>query len=304
MTPPIPDFRCQALLDHVRHTLSFYHPRAIDPSSRFCQFLSRTTARSSICTRATSSAVPVMCSCGRWPRHLPTPRPLFDNAGMPCISCAMHTATPVTGGYAWNAALGKWTGTHAGYHQPLLGLAFVLLAYAHAVQAGIAEAGPWPGVPCPDGTALLATGLRPLCRRSQRRLGTHVLSRQRTPTCTRPRPASPPLPPPASNVISTGLWRSPPASTTASPRRPTARSIWEPTPDWQVNWDYNRHDMSNISAPGVAPAGHFTNGRACCSSSNATDRCPGCWTRRKRCSTSPSASAWDESSAASAWLRP
>ena len=40
MTPPLPDFhRRQALLDHVRHTLSFYHPRAIDPSGGFYQFL-------------------------------------------------------------------------------------------------------------------------------------------------------------------------------------------------------------------------------------------------------------------------
>lgn len=35
----MPDFRSRSfLLDHIRHTMAFYHPRAIDPQGGFFHF--------------------------------------------------------------------------------------------------------------------------------------------------------------------------------------------------------------------------------------------------------------------------
>ena len=65
MTPTPPDFyRSEAILQHVQHPLTFYDPRAVDPSGASSTF-SRTTAPSTTLAPRIWWAARATCSCGR-----------------------------------------------------------------------------------------------------------------------------------------------------------------------------------------------------------------------------------------------
>jgi mannose/cellobiose epimerase-like protein (N-acyl-D-glucosamine 2-epimerase family) len=142
-TPMLPDFRSRdMLLSHIAHTMRFYHPRCIDPSGGFYHFY---MDDGSIYDRST--------------RHLVSSTRFVFNFAMAYrqfgrqdyLDAVRHGVAflrdahrnPETGGYAWQL---RWEG---GEKQVLdgdnhcYGLAFVLLAYAHALAAGIDEARAW-----------------------------------------------------------------------------------------------------------------------------------------------------------------
>ncbi len=139
------DFRSRAfLLSHVRYTLAFYAPTARDPSGGFFHSTttSKTTAGSTTVPRAISSAARASSSTTRWAyRHFGDARYLEDARYAFAFLRDAHWDSAFEG-YDWEI---EWRdgqkrtldGTRHCY-----GMAFVLLACAHAAMAGIDEAKP------------------------------------------------------------------------------------------------------------------------------------------------------------------
>lgn len=137
-----PDFhQRQTLLQHIQHTLSFYHPRAMDGSGGFYHFLKDDGTVYDATTRHLVSSTRMIFNYAMATRQ-------FGEAWRPGLQHGLQFLREVhrnaeTGGYAWQLRwqLGEKTvmdGTNHCY-----GLAFVLLAYAHAVMAGENQAQPW-----------------------------------------------------------------------------------------------------------------------------------------------------------------
>src|SRR5512133_2134526 len=102
MIPPAPDFhRREVLLDHVRHTLSFYHPRAIDPSGGFYQFLKDDGSVFDAHTRHLVSSTRYVFLWAMAARHFPDTPAYLDNARRAVEFLRRAHRNPVSGGYAW-----------------------------------------------------------------------------------------------------------------------------------------------------------------------------------------------------------
>ena len=104
-----------------------------------------TTARSTTRTPATSSAPPVLWSpmpCSTAPRARRVTR---RACGMRHALTFLRTAflDPVTGGYAWLIDWQDGRATTQDATRHCYGMAFVMLAYARAYQAGVPEARAW-----------------------------------------------------------------------------------------------------------------------------------------------------------------
>ena len=178
--PPTPDFRSPEFLrSHIARTMAFYHPHALDPAGGFFHYF-----------RDDGSVYDASH------RHLvSSTRFVFNHAmaarlfGMPCdVEAARHGLRylrevhrdSASGGYAWTIR----DGVPEDRTNHTYGLAFVLLAYATALKAGIDEAAPWLdetwacskptlGTPTPGSTATKRTPT-----------GTTATTAARTPTCT------------------------------------------------------------------------------------------------------------------------
>jgi len=143
--PAVTDFRSRSfLLSHVQDTLRFYAPHALDPSGGFFHFL---RDDGSVYDRTTRHLV---SSC----RYVFNYAMAYRTFGDPRhLECARHGLRFLRDAH--------WDSQHKGYDWELTwrdgrkrlrdatrhcyGLAFVLLAYAHATMAGIDEARPMIG---------------------------------------------------------------------------------------------------------------------------------------------------------------
>ena len=260
MIPNAPDFnQRQPILDHVRHTLAFYHPRAIDPSGGFYHFLKDDGTVFDSHTRHLVSSARYVFVWAMAARHFPDRPEFIDNARRAVNFLRDAHRDPGSGGYAWQLDWrdGRATVTDATNH--CYGLAFVLLAYAHALRAGIAEAGAWLdetfevmeqrfwlaefGLYADEATsdwvlspyrgqnanmhateaclaAYEASGETRFLDRAQL-VASHITQRQA--------------------ALTDGLM------------------IWEHyKSDWSVDWDYNKNDATNIFRPWGYQPGHFT----------------------------------------------
>ena len=140
---PEPEFRSAAFLrDHVRRTLAFYHPRCIDASGGFHHFFRDDGTVYDRETRHLVSSTRFVFNYAMAYRQFGDPEYLAATRhGLAFLRTGHRDAA--TQCYAW---LLRWRdgvaetldATHHCY-----GLAFVLLAYAHALMAGVTEARPW-----------------------------------------------------------------------------------------------------------------------------------------------------------------
>jgi mannose/cellobiose epimerase-like protein (N-acyl-D-glucosamine 2-epimerase family) len=137
--PALPDFHSTAFLrSHIAQTMAFYHPRAIDPAGGFFHYFKDDGT-----------------VYDRHHRHLVSSTRFVFNYAMAAIEfdspdyldAARHGLhylrevhrDPRNGGYAWTTRDGQPEDrTNHAY-----GVAFVLLAYATAYKAGVAEAAAW-----------------------------------------------------------------------------------------------------------------------------------------------------------------
>lgn len=141
--PPCPGPRDPAVLRaHVARTLAFYHPRCLDPSGGcFHSLRDDGTVADARGRHLVSSARYVFNYATAWARF---GEPAYRAAARHTLDFVEQVHRDSTsGGYAWELDWDGATrrarvrdGTNHCY-----GLAFVLLAQAHALQAGLAEAG-------------------------------------------------------------------------------------------------------------------------------------------------------------------
>ena len=258
--PPLPDvYRRQDLLNHVRDILAFYHPRAIDPSGGLYHFFKDDGTVFDAHTRHLVSSTRYVFLWAMAARHFPDTPAYLDNARRAVNFLREVHRNPVTGGYAWllHWEDGKARVLDATNH--CYGLAFVLLAYAHALQAGIAEAKDW-----------LEETFELMERRFwQPDFGLYadeasadwVLSPYRGQNANM-HSVEACLAAYAATGETRYIDRAVQVATSVN-QKLTAQTdgvmIWEHyTPDWRVDWDYNRNDMSNIFRPWGYQPGHFT----------------------------------------------
>ncbi|WP_374012634.1 AGE family epimerase/isomerase [Pseudoxanthomonas koreensis] len=135
----LPDFRSrQFLLDHVRDTMAFYHPRCIDPAGGFFQFFRDDGSVYDAHTRHLVSSTRFVFNYSMaWQQF---GEPAYQAAVQHGIAfLRQRHRNPHTGGYAWVLHDGRVEdATNHCY-----GLAFVVLAYAKALEAGIGQAREW-----------------------------------------------------------------------------------------------------------------------------------------------------------------
>ncbi|QBE61918.1 AGE family epimerase/isomerase [Pseudoduganella lutea] len=138
-----PNFRSREfLLGHIRHTLAFYAPRCSDPDGGFYHFYRDDGTVYDRHTRHLVSSTRFVFNFAMAFRQFGDPADAARmRAGLAFLRCAHRD--PRTGGYAWQL---DWRGSRrevidATNH--CYGLAFVLLAYAHALHAGVEEARDW-----------------------------------------------------------------------------------------------------------------------------------------------------------------
>lgn len=134
-----PDIRSQEFLrGHIAHTMDFYHPRALDPKGGFFHYFRDDGSVYDAAHRHLVSSTRFVFNYAMAARE-------FGRADY--LDAARHGLhylremhrNPATGGYAWTIRNGMVEdATNHCY-----GVAFVLLAYATAVKAGLEEARPW-----------------------------------------------------------------------------------------------------------------------------------------------------------------
>ena len=137
--PQSPDFRSEAFLrDHIARTMAFYHPRCIDPRGGFCHYFKDDGTVYDAGHRHLVSSTRFVFNYAMAYREFGAPEYLDAvHHGLRYLREA-HL-NPATGGYAWTLRDGRVEDdTNHCY-----GVAFVLLAYSHALMAGVEEARGW-----------------------------------------------------------------------------------------------------------------------------------------------------------------
>lgn len=256
--PAKPDFRAPAFLhQHASWIMAFYTPRASDPSGGMYHYYLDDGTVFDKRTRHLVNAT----------RFVITHSMLYQLTGAAPYQAGVRHAVdflrtafrdPVTGGYAWMIDWHEGRSTVLDGTRHCYGMAFVMLAYAHALTCGVDAARGWlaetfdlaekhfwePAAglyadeATPDWTlspyrgqnanmhaceamiaAYAATGEARYIERAER-LAHNITCRQA--------------------ALANGL-------------------VWEHYhSDWSVDWDYNLHDKSNIFRPWGYQTGHLT----------------------------------------------
>ncbi|AKC86773.1 AGE family epimerase/isomerase [Pseudoxanthomonas suwonensis] len=138
-SPAPPDFRARGfLLGHIRRTMGFYHPHCIDPAGGFFQFFKDDGTVYDRRTRHLVSSTRFVFNYSMaWQAF---GEPAYQDAVRHGIAFLRDAhRNPDTGGYAWVLHDGQvQDATNHCY-----GLAFVVLAYAKALEAGMQQARAW-----------------------------------------------------------------------------------------------------------------------------------------------------------------
>lgn len=135
-TTPLPDFHSRAfLLRHVADTMAFYHPRCIDPAGGFFHFFRDDGSVYDAGTRHLVSSTRFVFNYAMAWRHFGEPA-YRDAVAHGVLYLRDVHRDRSSGGYAWVLRDGEPVDrTNHCY-----GLAFVMLAYAKAIEAGYAAA--------------------------------------------------------------------------------------------------------------------------------------------------------------------
>jgi mannose/cellobiose epimerase-like protein (N-acyl-D-glucosamine 2-epimerase family) len=251
--------RSRAFLErHVADTLAFYHPRCLDPTGGCYHFFRDDGTVYDARTRHLVSSTRFVVNFARAWRHDPAPR--WRDALVHALAFLRRAhRDPDTGGYAWTL---RWDGGRATVLDATnhcYGLAFVLLAYAHAVLAGV------------DGARAHLDETIALMERRFWEPAAGVYADEASADWSRVSPYR------GQNAnmhaceamlaaweATRDPWCLERAETLA--RHVTVRLaaltgglVWEHyREDWSVDWEYNRHDRTDIFRPWGHQAGHLT----------------------------------------------
>ena len=138
-TPNPPNFRStQFLLAHIRQTMAFYHPHCIDPAGGFFHYFKDDGTIYDRSHRHLVSSTRFVFNYAMALREFGQAE--YRDATLHGLRYLREVHRDAnTGGYAWTIRDGKPEDrTNHAY-----GVAFVLLAYATALKAGISEAAAW-----------------------------------------------------------------------------------------------------------------------------------------------------------------
>ena len=136
---PTPDFRSPAFLRaHIADTMAFYEGRCVDPSGGFFQFFKDDGSVYDARTRHLVSSTRYVFTHAMGWRHFG--RPEWQATARHALAFVDQVHAQPGGGFAWvlDWSAGRAAVTDATNH--CYGLAFVLLAHAHALLAGQADA--------------------------------------------------------------------------------------------------------------------------------------------------------------------
>ncbi|KQV90288.1 N-acylglucosamine 2-epimerase [Massilia sp. Root351] len=254
-----PNFRTSGmLLSHIAHTMQFYHPRCIDPSGGFYHFY---LDDGSIYDRSTRHLV----SSTRFVFNYAMAYRRFGEAS--CLDAVRHGVDflrnahrdPHTGGYAWQLEWKDGARRVLDGDNHCYGLAFVMLAYSHALAAGVEQARGWM-----DETFALMErrfwqadhGLYA----DQASADWSVLDGYRGQNANM-HACEALLAAYEASGEQRYLHRAEQLAYNITVRQAALAGgmIWEHyRADWSVDWDYNRDDKSNIFRPWGYQPGHFT----------------------------------------------
>jgi mannose/cellobiose epimerase-like protein (N-acyl-D-glucosamine 2-epimerase family) len=238
--------------------MRFYHPHCIDPSGGFFHFFKDDGTIYDRQSRHLVSSTRFVFNYAMAYRHLPDEGYLAAvRHGLAFLRDAHRN--PETGGYAWFL---RWDGenkTVLDDDNHCYGLAFVMLAYSHALAAGVEEAREWiaetfdlmeqrfwepaQGLYADQATAdwsrlLPYRGQNANMHSCEALIAAYEASGDRR-----------------------YLLRAETVARNITIRQAALAGgrIWEHYhEDWQVDWDYNRHDKTNIFRPWGYQPGHFT----------------------------------------------
>jgi mannose/cellobiose epimerase-like protein (N-acyl-D-glucosamine 2-epimerase family) len=136
----LPDFRTANFLTvHIRQTMAFYHPRCIDPSGGFYHYFRDDGSVYDAASRHLVSSTRFVFNYAMASRQFQEPAYLEQVKHGVKFLREVHR-NPATGAYAWQLTWknGQKQVTDGNNH--CYGLAFVVLAYSHALMAGVTEA--------------------------------------------------------------------------------------------------------------------------------------------------------------------
>jgi len=260
-TPKTPDFRDpEFLLGHIRHTLSFYDGRCLDPSGGFFHFFKDDGTVYDRQTRHLVSSARFVFN------HAMAFRRFGDRSYQDGVRHGLRFlqqahAQP-QGGYAWQLS---WDGRRATVQDATnhcYGLAFVLLAQAHAVMARVDDAraslaatfalmeqhfwepahGLYADEASADWQLAAYRGQNANMHGCEAMLAAFEAT-QDAAYLTRALTLAEAITQRQAALADTGL----------------GRLVWEHyRADWSVDWDYNRDDKTNIFRPWGFQTGHLT----------------------------------------------
>ena len=254
-----PTFRsADFLLGHVAHTMDFYHPRCIDPSGGFFHFFRDDGSIYDSTTRHLVSSTRFVFNYAMAHRHFPQGGYLEQVRHGLRFLREVHR-DPVSGGYAWQLNWSERRKRVEDGDNHCYGLAFVLLAYSHALMAGAEEARPW-----------LHETFELMEKRfwkaeyglyaDQANADWSILSPYRGQNANMHACEAM-----LAAFDATGeqafLHRAELLAHNITVRQAGLADgrIWEHyRPDWSIDWDYNRNDKTNIFRPWGYQPGHFT----------------------------------------------
>lgn len=254
-----PDFRSPEFLrNHVTQTMHFYHPSCVDASGGFFHFFRDDGSIYDSQTRHLVSSTRFVFNYAMAHRHFPHAGYLEQVRHGLRFLREVHR-NPATGGYAWQLSWDGKRRTVQDGDNHCYGLAFVLLAYSHALAAGVEEAHAWidetwelleerfwepehglyADQASPDWSEMLPyRGQNANMHTCEALLAAFESTGERRYLLRAERIAR--------NI------------TVRQAARADGR-IWEHyRADWQVDWEYNRDDKTNIFRPWGFQPGHFT----------------------------------------------
>ena len=251
---PRPDLRRpEALLAHMRHTLAFYAPRAKDPSGGFFHFFKDDGTVHDRRTRHLVSSTRFVFNHALAWRWFGAPAGDVAHA----LDFVRHAHSQPQGGYAWQVDWHECRATVLDGTQHCYGLAFVLLAHAHAAEAGVAGAregiaetfalmeqrfwlpdeGLYADEATPDWQLHPYRGQNANMHACEAMLAAHAATGEQ-------------------RYLDRALVLA--ESVTQRLAALTGGLVWEHyRADWTPDWDYNRHDRTNIFRPWGFQTGHL-----------------------------------------------
>ena len=252
--PSSADFRSRAfLLAHIERTMTFYHPPAIDPHGGFYHFFKDDGTVYDADTRHLVSSTRFVFNYAMAYRQFGRSEYLDAvRHGVEFLRNAHYDQR--SGGYAW--LLGRGSVLDATNH--CYGLAFVLLAYAHALRAGVSEAGQYLN----ETFELMERrfwsfthGLYADEASADWKLSSYRGQNANMHSCEALLAAY------EATANSAYLQRAATVARNITVRQAALANnlVWEHYhADWSIDWEYNRHDKTNIFRPWGYQPGHLT----------------------------------------------